>query len=116
MRLCVMNKTQIAMDPSDTPPAMSGNLSDAPRRSWLLPHRSASIDEERRVNALPWEPPPGMTKRQCERCGFYFSAIQSDQPLCIDCAIRVLQRPDNRYNAPFAERLDWMLRGQAKAA
>ena len=42
----------------------------------------------RAVNAEPWEPPPGMVKRQCPRCRYYFAALpDTDEPHCADCAI-----------------------------
>ena len=36
---------------------------------------------------LPWEPPPGMEKRQCPWCRYYFAAPpDAAEPLCPDCA------------------------------
>jgi hypothetical protein len=49
-------------------------------------------DEEadaRAINAQPWEPPPGMVKRQCPHCRYFFAArsIESEAVLrCPDCA------------------------------
>jgi hypothetical protein len=44
----------------------------------------------RAINAQPWEPPPGMVKRQCPECRYFFAAsIASDggEALpCPDCA------------------------------
>ncbi len=28
------------------------------------------------IDAQPWEPPPGMVKRQCPRCRYFFAARQ----------------------------------------
>ena len=40
----------------------------------------------RRVNAEPWEPMPGMVKRQCPECRYWFAAPASSQELrCQDC-------------------------------
>ena len=47
-------------------------------------------DEEpdaRAINAQPWEPPPGMIKRRCSACRYFFAApITSPAALCPDCA------------------------------
>jgi hypothetical protein len=44
----------------------------------------------RAVNAEPWDPPPGMVKRQCPRCRYYFAAHPDiDEPHCPDCAIDI---------------------------
>jgi hypothetical protein len=49
-------------------------------------------DEEadaRAVNAQPWEPPPGMVKRQCPYCRYFFAAPAIEPGgalLCPDCA------------------------------
>jgi hypothetical protein len=43
----------------------------------------------RAVNALPWEPLPGMVKRRCLRCGYLFAvnAARADVAACCpDCA------------------------------
>jgi hypothetical protein len=40
----------------------------------------------RAVNAEPWEPMPGMVKRQCPECRYFFaSATGTDR--CPDCAM-----------------------------
>jgi hypothetical protein len=40
----------------------------------------------RAVNAEPWEPPPGMVKRQCDWCRYFFAApADSPAPRCPDC-------------------------------
>ena len=39
--------------------------------------RDGMKDEEadaRAINAQPWEPPPGMIKRQCPHCRYFFAA------------------------------------------
>ena len=49
-------------------------------------------DEEadtRAINAQPWEPPPGMVKRQCPHCRYFFAAPAIEPEtglLCPDCA------------------------------
>jgi hypothetical protein len=43
---------------------------------------------ERRINALPWEAPPGYAKRRCSNCRFLFSTpLTKQSALCPDCAI-----------------------------
>jgi hypothetical protein len=43
--------------------------------------------EARSVNAQPWEPPPGMVKRQCPKCRYWFAAPEgSGERRCPDCA------------------------------
>ena len=40
----------------------------------------------RAVNIQPWEPPPGMEKRQCPRCRYLFAAPQdAAERRCPDC-------------------------------
>ena len=40
----------------------------------------------RAVNAQPWDPPPGMVKRQCSWCRYYFAASSDAvEPRCPDC-------------------------------
>ncbi len=46
--------------------------------------------EARAINAEPWDPPPGMIKRQCPRCGYFFasSVTAADAVVpCPDCVI-----------------------------
>ena len=41
----------------------------------------------RAINERPWEPPPGMVKRQCPDCRYWFAARPgSIEPRCVDCA------------------------------
>jgi len=41
----------------------------------------------RAVNAEPWEPMPGMVKRQCPECRYFFAAAEaSGERRCPDCA------------------------------
>ena len=48
--------------------------------------------EARAVNALPWEPMPGMVKRRCDWCRYFFAApATSHEPRCPDC--RTLTAP-----------------------
>jgi hypothetical protein len=50
----------------------------------------ASRDAEaaaRAINAKAWEPPPGMVRQKCSRCGYWFAApVNSDEPRCPDCS------------------------------
>jgi hypothetical protein len=47
-------------------------------------------DEEaiaRAVNAEPWEPLPGMVKRQCPECRYWFATSEpAPTVICPDCA------------------------------
>ena len=48
----------------------------------------------RATNAEPWEPPPGMVKRQCPDCRYFFAAPASSQELrCQDCVGQAAPRP-----------------------
>ena len=40
----------------------------------------------RAINAEPWEPLPGMVKRQCLQCFYFFAAPGLTAELCPDCA------------------------------
>ena len=55
-----------------------------PREGW-----QGLNDEERKaraINALPWEPLPGMVKRRCEVCDYWFAAPRSSpKAKCPDC-------------------------------
>ena len=42
--------------------------------------------EARAVNAEPWDPPPGMVKRRCHRCAYWFAAVEPEAWCCPDCA------------------------------
>jgi hypothetical protein len=41
----------------------------------------------RAINAAPWEPMPGMVKRQCPECRYWFAAPvnRALEPRCPDC-------------------------------
>jgi hypothetical protein len=42
----------------------------------------------RAVNTQPWDPMPGMEKRQCPRCRYWFAADPaSAESRCQDCAM-----------------------------
>jgi hypothetical protein len=47
-------------------------------------------DEEgiaRAINAEPWNPLPGMVKRQCPECRYFFASWPtSKEERCLDCA------------------------------
>jgi hypothetical protein len=41
----------------------------------------------RAINAEPWQPMPGMVKRQCPECRYWFATWpQREQERCPDCA------------------------------
>jgi hypothetical protein len=41
----------------------------------------------RAVNAQPWEPMPGMVKRQCPECRYFYAADPANRERrCQDCA------------------------------
>jgi hypothetical protein len=41
----------------------------------------------RAINAEPWGPMPGMVKRQCPECRYFFAAAEaSGERRCPDCA------------------------------
>ena len=48
----------------------------------------APAEAARAVNAEPWEPLPGMVKRQCPDCRYWFAAPvdRALEPRCVDCA------------------------------
>ena len=50
----------------------------------------------RAVNAEPWEPMPGMVKRQCDRCAYWFAADPANSApyYCPDCVIRQRRPPE----------------------
>ena len=44
------------------------------------------------VNAEPWGPPPGMVKKWCPACGYWFAvpvalAEREKTPRCLDCRL-----------------------------
>ena len=39
----------------------------------------------RAINAEPWEPMPGMVKRQCPKCRYWFASAAENRRLCPDC-------------------------------
>jgi hypothetical protein len=55
-----------------------------------VPKKPAAAEAEetaRAINAEPWEPFPGMVKRQCLRCRYFFaSPADSAERRCLDCA------------------------------
>jgi hypothetical protein len=54
---------------------------------------------ERRINAMPWEPLPGMVKRRCASCKFYFSTPTHQQSAtCPDCTVANRRR---QHGAPL---------------
>ena len=55
------------------------------RRETAVP-TSAPEAEGRAINAGPWEPLPGMVKRQCPMCRYFFAAPTGSNELrCPDC-------------------------------
>jgi hypothetical protein len=56
------------------------------------------------ANAEPWEPLPGMVKRQCPRCRYFFAAPEdADELHCVDCVIALAVTPLRM--APHADRV-----------
>ena len=59
------------------------------RRAGEAVLRGGFANEEARtraVNAEPWEPLPGMVKRECPECRYWFAASANSQELrCQDC-------------------------------
>jgi hypothetical protein len=42
--------------------------------------------EARAINAEPWEPMPGMMKRLCPQCRYFFaSPVESTERRCANC-------------------------------
>jgi hypothetical protein len=58
------------------------------RRADPVRHGGFMDDEAaaRAVNAEPWEPMPGMLKRQCPECRYWFAAA-TETGFCPDCAM-----------------------------
>jgi hypothetical protein len=52
-----------------------------------MPRKPAAAEAEeiaRAVNAEPWEPMPGMVKRQCPQCRYFFaSPVDSPGRRCV---------------------------------
>jgi hypothetical protein len=55
-----------------------------------MPRKPASDEAEaeaRAINAGPCDPMPGMVKRQCTRCRYFFaSPVESTERRCANCA------------------------------
>jgi hypothetical protein len=67
-------------------------MTDKPPPAWELEQ------EARAINAEPWEPLPGMAKKQCSRCGYWFAVPIAEAEAtsrCRDCA-----RPTRPAPAP----------------
>jgi hypothetical protein len=41
--------------------------------------------QARIINAQPWEPLPGMVKRRCSRCSYWFATRDPATERCPDC-------------------------------
>ena len=62
-------------------PVLHNNHQEAPLVDELLDDASA-----RAINAQAWEAPPGMVKRQCPQCRYWFAASpHSAEECCPDC-------------------------------
>jgi hypothetical protein len=61
--------------------------------------------ETRAINAEPWEPPPGMVKRQCQRCDYLFATPEAvPMAFCPDCSSRgerprARERPNDQHDS-----------------
>jgi hypothetical protein len=52
-----------------------------------------AVAAARAINAEPWEPMPGMVKRQCPGCRYWFAARPASlEPRCLDCVDRLPRR------------------------
>lgn len=51
------------------------------------PDKPKSISVLRIENEQPWEPLPGMLKRRCQRCHFWFAAPDMTVGHCADCRL-----------------------------
>ena len=49
--------------------------------------------DARAINAQPWEPPPGMVKRQCPECRYFFAAPPLSPRPCCSVPIALLRAP-----------------------
>ena len=62
--------------------------------------------DARAINAEPWDPPPGMVKRECPHCRYFFAALSIEPEAvlrCPDCAAagtRTVLRHDGGTLAP----------------
>ena len=60
-------------------------------RAGGLEHAEASV---RAINAEPWEPMPGMVKRQCPECRYFFASLPAaEDPRCPDCTSKNTSEP-----------------------
>lgn len=50
-------------------------------RQWLAEQHELA----HAINSEPWDPPPGMVKRLCCACGFWFATADPNAPACVDC-------------------------------
>ena len=58
-----------------------------------MPRRSLNADaKDRRNNAQPWQPLPGMVKLRCIECHYWFAARSPDIERCPDCELRHQRR------------------------
>ena len=46
------------------------------------------IARARAINREPWTPLPGMIKKQCSECEFWYATDRRGQDLCHDCEDR----------------------------
>ena len=55
-----------------------------------MPRTAGQTDDAvagRAINAEPWKPLPGMVKRQCPQCRYWFATDPATaEPRCPDCA------------------------------
>jgi hypothetical protein len=79
------------------------------RAGELVRHGGFMADEThaRAINAQPWEPMPGMVKRQCPKCRYFFAAAPDAEELrcpdCVGAARRLGRRPNSSENVDDAE-------------
>ncbi len=54
--------------------------------------------DARAINAEPWEPPPGMERRHCPHCRYFFAAASGSElaARCPDCMALGTRPPADR--------------------
>jgi hypothetical protein len=58
-----------------------------PKKTYRARGQNDTVMTARAINAEPWEPLPGMTKRLCRQCSYWFATPSGRQARrCADCA------------------------------
>lgn len=54
----------------------------------------AAVNQRSERNDEPWEPPPGMHKRRCEICDYWYSdRSERGEAACPECRVRRGEKP-----------------------